>query len=139
MVGTLSFARPTFCHMRRPPFRIGALSNSHLPTRERELTADNQARLLRRVILKEDPMRIAALAIVTIAAVLAAVPARGQTYDPTYPVCLQTYGIAGGNIECSYASLAQCSATASGRAAQCISNPFFAGAPMGPRRHRGAY
>jgi hypothetical protein len=84
-------------------------------------------------------MRIPALAILTIAAVLAAAPARGQAYDPNYPVCLQSYGIAGGNIECSYTSLAQCSATASGRAAQCITNPFFAGAQTGPqyRRQRG--
>jgi hypothetical protein len=86
-------------------------------------------------------MRIPALASLTIAAALTATPALAQTYDPNYPVCLQTYGIGGGYIECSYASLAQCSATASGRAAQCITNPFFAGAqaPAGPRRQRRAY
>jgi hypothetical protein len=84
--------------------------------------------------------RIPALAILTIAAVLTAAPARGQTYDPSYPVCLQTYGIDGGNIECGYTSQAQCNASASGRAAQCITNPFFAGA-QGPagRRRRGVY
>lgn len=70
-------------------------------------------------------MRIPALAILTIAAVLAAAPAWGQAYDPRYPVCLQTYGISGGNIDCSYASLGQCNASASGRAAQCIANPFL--------------
>ena len=86
-------------------------------------------------------MRIPASAIMTIAAVLTAVPARGQTYDPNYPVCLQTYNIGGGSIGCGYTSLAQCNASASGRAAQCIPNPFFAGAPAGPqsRRHRGVY
>jgi hypothetical protein len=74
------------------------------------------------------------LAVFTIAAVLAALPARGQTYDPNYPVCLQTYGIDGGYIDCSYGSIAQCQASASGRAAQCITNPFFAGGRAGPRR-----
>jgi hypothetical protein len=83
-------------------------------------------------------MRIAVLAMLTIAAALTATPALAQTYDPNYPVCLQSYDIGGGNIECSYASLAQCSATASGLAAQCIANPFFASAqvPAGPRRQR---
>lgn len=86
-------------------------------------------------------MRIPALAILTIAAVFTAVPARGQAHDPNYPVCLQTYNIGGGSIGCGYTSLAQCNASASGRAAQCITNPFFAGAPAGPRyrRHRGVY
>jgi hypothetical protein len=87
-------------------------------------------------------LRIPVLAMVTIAAALT-VPARAQTYDPNYPVCLQTYGIDGGTIECGYTSLAQCSATASGRAAQCITNPYFAGGPglAGPRsrRQRGVY
>jgi hypothetical protein len=37
---------------------------------------------------------------------LTAAPALAQTYNPDYPVCLQTYGIEGGYIECGYASLA---------------------------------
>jgi hypothetical protein len=72
--------------------------------------------------------------------VLMTAPVRAQTYDPGYPVCMQTYGIDGGYIECGYTSLGQCAHSASGRAAQCVSNPFFAGAraPGGPyeRRHR---
>ena len=88
-------------------------------------------------------MRIAALGILTIASVLTAAPARAQTYNPDYPVCLQTYGRAGGYIACGYTSLEQCALSASGRAAQCISNPFFGGArvPGGPyeRRHRRGY
>ena len=85
-------------------------------------------------------MRIPALAILTITAVLTTVPARAQTYDPNYPVCLQTYGIDGSTIACGYASLAQCSASASGRAAQCIINPYFApgqAAGAQQRRRRG--
>jgi hypothetical protein len=78
------------------------------------------------------------LAILTAAAVMTAAPARAQTYDPAYPICLQVYGIGGGYIACGYTSLAQCNATASGRSAQCIVNPYFAGAhaPAGPRYQR---
>ena len=88
-------------------------------------------------------MRILALTILSAAAVLTAAPVRAQAYDPAYPVCIQTYGIDGSYIECAFNSLAQCAASASGRAAQCITNPFFDGtrAPAGPnaRRQRGAY
>jgi hypothetical protein len=55
----------------------------------------------------------------------AAVPAQAQTYDPNYPVCLQTYGINGNYIACGYTSMAQCKLSASARAAQCIDNPYF--------------
>jgi hypothetical protein len=86
-------------------------------------------------------MRIPALAILTIATMAA--PAQAQTYDPNYPVCLQSYGIDGDYIECGYTSLAHCAQSASGRAAQCIINPYFASArvPAGPqsRRHRRVY
>jgi hypothetical protein len=78
-------------------------------------------------------MRILACAVLAIGAILAAAPARAQTYDPSYPVCLQTYGIDGGYIECSFTSLAQCAATASGRAAQCLINPYFAAGRNRPR------
>lgn len=55
---------------------------------------------------------------------LMTLPARAQMYDPAYPVCLQTYGPQGG-ISCRFASMAQCRAFASGRAAQCIANPYY--------------
>ena len=91
-------------------------------------------------LFRESLTRISALAILTIATVLTAASARAQTYDPNYPVCLQTYGIGGGYIACGYTSLSQCALSASGRAAQCIINPYFAGAqqPVGARyrRHR---
>ena len=74
------------------------------------------------------------LAIVTISAVT---PVQAQTYDPNYPVCLQTYGRTGGYINCSYTSIPQCRISASGRAAQCITNPYFAGVPR--RKHRAYY
>jgi hypothetical protein len=92
-------------------------------------------------IPKEIPMRILALAILAIGAVAASAPARAQTYDPNYPVCLQIYGPISYN-ECNFTSLAQCNASASGRPAQCVVNPFFAyaQAPVGRSyRHRRAY
>jgi hypothetical protein len=86
-------------------------------------------------------MRIPALAILTISTVLTAAPARAQTYGTAYPVCLQVYGRGGGYIACRYTSLAQCAQSASGRSAQCIINPYFAGAhvPADYRRHRRVY
>ena len=81
-------------------------------------------------------MRILALAILAIGTVSIG-PAAAQTYDPAYPVCLHAYGLAGFNYyDCRYASLPQCNASASGRAAQCVINPYFAGAeePAGYRR-----
>jgi Protein of unknown function (DUF3551) len=89
-------------------------------------------------------MRILALAILTIATVLAATPMMAQTYDPRYPVCLQIYqGFVDYYFECAYTSLAQCNMSASGRAAQCIVNPYYAGAKPSPgrrdRRHRRIY
>jgi hypothetical protein len=77
-------------------------------------------------------MRILALAILTIATASAAPSARAQTYDPAYPVCLQTYGDKGDYIQCAYTSLAQCNMSASGRGAQCVVNPYYAN--PGPRK-----
>src|ERR1700730_11986773 len=82
-------------------------------------------------------MRILALAILAIGTASVAAPARAQTYDPSYPVCLHVYGRIT-YYECRYTSLAQCNASASGRAAQCVINPYFASAeePVGYRRPR---
>lgn len=80
-------------------------------------------------------MRMLAWMILGIATILATAPATAQTYDPRFPVCLQVYApMGGGYIDCSYASLAQCAASASGRAAQCLVNPFFAQAYQEPPR-----
>jgi hypothetical protein len=64
-------------------------------------------------------------------------PARAQTYDPRYPVCLQTYGISGQGISCRYPSMEACQISAMGRAAQCISNPYYGHA--GSRHRYRAY
>ena len=88
-------------------------------------------------------MRVPVLVILAIAMASAAAPARAQTYSPNFPVCLRVFGPAN-YFECRYSSLAQCAASASGRGAQCVVNPYFANAyeePIGPhhRRHRHAY
>ena len=73
-------------------------------------------------------MRILALAILAIGTVSIG-PAAAQTYDPAYPVCLHLYRA--NYYECRYTSLPQCNASASGRPAQCVINPYFANA-QGP-------
>jgi hypothetical protein len=78
-------------------------------------------------------MRLPILA--SLSATIAIAPAAAQTFDPSYPVCLQVYGRIS-YIECRYTSLAQCNVSAAGRAAQCISNPHFSTA-RAPRRTFG--
>jgi hypothetical protein len=82
-------------------------------------------------------MRHLALAILAIATMSVAGPAAAQTYAPGYPVCLHVYGPVA-YYECSYTSLAQCNASASGRSADCSLNPYAARAE-GPyaRSYRG--
>jgi uncharacterized protein DUF3551 len=70
----------------------------------------------------------AAMASTVVAAILApATPAQAQTYDPNYPVCLQVFtgSMVDYYFECGYTSIPQCQASASGRAAQCVINPYY--------------
>jgi hypothetical protein len=86
-------------------------------------------------------MRNAALATLALGVISLAAPAQAQTYDPAYPVCLHVYGRAT-YYECRYTSLPQCNASASGRSAQCVINPYFASASEDRpvrRRHRSVY
>jgi Protein of unknown function (DUF3551) len=75
-------------------------------------------------LLEGTLMRAMAGAILVIGTMVAVSPALAQTYDPSYPICLQTYALGGGKIECGYTSMAQCRLSASGRAAQCLTNPY---------------
>ena len=91
-------------------------------------------------------MRILALTILVFGAISAAQPAQAQTFDnPNYPVCLNRYTWGGSHYyDCSYTSLAQCQATASGISAMCVTNPYFANADVDPpvrrdRRQHRAY
>src|SRR3954465_3456082 len=93
---------------------------------------------------REAPMRSASamLGLLAISAISAATTIPAQAgYD--YPVCLRVYGPATYN-ECAYTSMAQCQATAAGRAAECYPNAFYADAaasPWGRKHYRrgGAY
>jgi hypothetical protein len=80
-------------------------------------------------------MRILVLTILTIVTVWAAEPVRAQTYDPDYPVCLNIHDLGQNFIDCSYTSLSQCAMSASGRAAECVVNPYFASAQLAPAPH----
>ncbi|WP_448043692.1 DUF3551 domain-containing protein [Bradyrhizobium liaoningense] len=81
-------------------------------------------------------MRRARLALITIAQLSAGGLAHAQTYDPSYPVCMQIYGPVG-YFDCRYGSLAQCRYLAVGRSAACVVNPYFP-LKMPPRQSRPA-
>ena len=87
-------------------------------------------------------MRIPALAILAAVTVwAAAAPAQAQTFGGNYPVCIQYYYWGGSRyIDCAYSSLEQCQAAASGRAAMCLTNPYYASAQVSRgRQPRRAY
>lgn len=80
--------------------------------------------------------------------ILSSASAQAQSYDPRYPVCMTVYGNTWGGGEqhhdCTFTSIEQCQASASGRSAMCGVNPYFAPAYRpepgpAPRRHRRAY
>ena len=75
-------------------------------------------------------MRALLLTMIGIGTICSAWSVAAQTYNPYYPVCIQVAAREGGYVECSYVSMEQCRATASGRAAYCFSNPYF---PVHPR------
>jgi len=77
-------------------------------------------------------MRSACLTLVAVSTLLVGAPARAQTYDPSYPVCMQIYGPVG-YFDCRYTSLEQCRFLAVGRSATCVANPYFA--QKKPPRH----
>ena len=87
-------------------------------------------------------MRILAVAILAVSTISAAGPVAAQANASGYAVCLQVYGPAT-YYECGYSTLAQCNASASGRAAQCVPNPYYgahaelpaAGGKQSRRRH----
>jgi Protein of unknown function (DUF3551) len=80
-------------------------------------------------------MRIPALAILAIGMVSAAAPARAQTYDPDFPVCMHIISWGTTYEDCRYYTMEQCRLSASGRAGQCNINPYYVGTKVPPRRH----
>jgi hypothetical protein len=75
------------------------------------------------------------------AAILAVTPATAQRYDPYYPICFEGKIGDSYRIDCSYTSLDQCRATASGLGATCRINPYWSQAnripPGRSSRHQG--
>jgi hypothetical protein len=86
-------------------------------------------------------MRTLALMILTMGVMaLAAGHARAQTYDPAFPVCMQVVYPRGATFqECTYYTMAQCAASASGRGLQCSLNPYYAGPTASVRRNNRRY
>jgi len=81
-------------------------------------------------------MRILAMAIVAIAMVSAAGPARAQRYDPAFPFCMYVIEWGGSpHYDCSFYTMDQCRVSASGRGGSCDLNPYYAGATASPVRH----
>jgi len=85
-------------------------------------------------------MRTLALTFLTMGIVLAGGNARAQTYDPAFPFCMQVVYPRGANFQdCTYYTMAQCAASASGRGLQCSPNPYYAGPTAPPRRNGRRY
>jgi len=77
-------------------------------------------------------MRVARVAILATAAVMLHAPAQAES---SAPVCLHVYGPITYD-DCRFVSIEQCRPSASGIAAQCLTNPWYQ-PPAGPaRRHR---
>jgi hypothetical protein len=79
-------------------------------------------------------MRVLAPTILTMLSALTAIPVNAQTYGGNSPFCLEKWGWGGTHsINCSYSSMEQCHATASGLSAMCLMNPYYSNA-VAPRR-----
>jgi hypothetical protein len=88
-------------------------------------------------------MRILALLVIAAGSTFAAEPIQAQTYDPAFPFCMRVVPWGGGTYEdCTYYTMEQCQMSASGRAAQCNPNPFYArpiGSAVTKQRHRRSH
>ena len=68
-------------------------------------------------------MRRAWLALLAAGAVSAAVAMPASAGQ--FPYCIKGCDFGAGAGDCSFSTLAQCQATASGRGASCAANPYF--------------
>ncbi|MCL2714910.1 MAG: DUF3551 domain-containing protein [Alphaproteobacteria bacterium] len=82
-------------------------------------------------------MRTQLCILLAVGMMLGSPAAHAQTYSPDHPVCMHVFtGPGGGDyFDCSFVSLPQCRASASGRAAMCDVNPYYGGRQIGSRRH----
>ena len=70
-------------------------------------------------------MRMPKWVILAAVAILPALPATAQRYDPNYPVCMQAWTRDGSTMNCRFTSWDQCRAMASGYSAMCLDNPYW--------------
>ena len=82
-------------------------------------------------------MRTQLCMAMAIALSLATSSVQAQTFSPDYPVCMHAFDRGGGSyFDCTFTSVSQCRASASGRAAMCDVNPYYEGGrQVGARRH----
>ena len=115
--------RPQFPVGGKPSPRLAASVSSPLPHRSR-LTIRNfaAAPIFAPCLNLSSGCAFLLLAILLISAAAA----HAQTYGRNFPICLQSCALGGCKMECDYTSLAQCNASAAGRAVQCLTNPYFA-------------
>jgi len=79
-------------------------------------------------------MRIRVICMVVASATILTIPqSHAQTYDPNYPVCIEVTEWGGTHIDCSFISIPQCQAAASGFGT-CFANPYFPREPKRPLR-----
>jgi hypothetical protein len=85
-------------------------------------------------------MRILAVAILTIGTLSAAGPVRAQKYDPAFPICMYVIEWGGSpRYDCSFQTMDQCRASASGRGLTCDANPYYRGATASAGRRDKRY
>ncbi|MVT54646.1 DUF3551 domain-containing protein [Bradyrhizobium yuanmingense] len=79
-------------------------------------------------------MRALACLLFVLIAISATGPAAAQRFGGNFPVCLQEWEWGGGTyISCQYRSFEECRASAAGRSAMCLENPYVQQPPQ-PRR-----
>jgi hypothetical protein len=81
-------------------------------------------------------MRMLRWLILAAVAILPALPAAAQRYDPNYPVCMQVWTRDGNTMNCRFTSWDQCRAMASGYSAMCFDNPYWSQPRPAPRGRR---
>jgi hypothetical protein len=78
-------------------------------------------------------MRIRVICMVVASATILTIPqSHAQTYDPNYPACMLVGEWGGTHINCSFTSIPQCQAAASG-SGTCFANPYFLRQPKKPQ------
>ena len=125
---------------RCPEFEIGSIAESDIASTATEVCPefDRRHRNVRQWVPKLSVaikpgrswgvvMNLVTRVIIGVAALLNARATLAQMYDPHYAVCMHVYGEKlGERMDCTFNSLDQCAATASGLPATCLINPYYA-------------